>query len=434
MKKKSWLILLIVIVYTSIITINCRKEESVTVPVLSTTYVTDITSATATSGGQITSDGGASITERGICWGMVENPSTNDLKTMDGTGTGKFVSIITGITGGTIYHVRAYATNIAGTAYGSDLSFTSSGQIASCLTLSATDVSTTGATLYGLVNANDLSTNVTFEYGSTLTYGKTIAAAQSPLNGNDIISVNISIIDLKPETSYHFRVKTENSLGITYGNDMAFTTLPVTVNDIDGNTYNIIAICTQIWMRENLKTTRYSNGDIIGTTTPATLDISGESIPKYQWAYDGEESNVSLYGRLYTGLAAIDTRNICPIGWHVPSDEEWHTLSLTLDSNSVPPIVDIESRIAGGKLKEAGTLHWASPNRDATNESGFTALPGGMRSEIGKFSDIGFKGWWWSNENSYGEIWNRALISEYRELFRGRHNPGQGWSVRCIKD
>ena len=93
------------------------------------------------------------------------------------------------------------------------------------------------------------------------------------------------------------------------------------LQDIDGNVYdNTVTIGTQIWMTENLRTTRYSNGDSIGTTT---LDISGESTPKYQWAYDGNESNVATYGRLYTWYAVTDSRNVCPVGWHVPSDAEW---------------------------------------------------------------------------------------------------------------
>ena len=99
------------------------------------------------------------------------------------------------------------------------------------------------------------------------------------------------------------------------------------VKDIDGNIYRTITIGTQVWMAENLKTTRYRNGDLIGTTTPATLVIEGESAPKYQWAYDGNESNVATYGRLYTWYVATDSRNVCPIGWHVPTDAEWTVLT-----------------------------------------------------------------------------------------------------------
>src|SRR5664279_2839934 len=119
------------------------------------------------------------------------------------------------------------------------------------------------------------------------------------------------------------------------------------IENIDGNVYTSVNIGTQVWMVGNLKTTKYSNGELIGTTTPATLDISLETTPKYQWAYDGNESDVSIYGRLYTWYAVTDSRNICPTGWHVPTDAEWTTLNTYLGDDSV----------AGGKLKETGITH-----------------------------------------------------------------------------
>ena len=94
------------------------------------------------------------------------------------------------------------------------------------------------------------------------------------------------------------------------------------VTDIDGNVYKTIIIGVQTWMAENLRTKRYNNGDLIETTTPATLDINAEIIPKYQWAYSGYEDNVATYGRLYTWYTLTDSRKVCPSGWHVPSDAE----------------------------------------------------------------------------------------------------------------
>ena len=110
------------------------------------------------------------------------------------------------------------------------------------------------------------------------------------------------------------RAYATNSGGTAYGEDVTFTTLSSnTVSDAEGNIYNIIGIGTQVWMAENLKTTRYRNGDLIGTTTSADLDITAEDTPKYQWAYNGNESNVATYGRLYTWYAVTDSRNVCPI-------------------------------------------------------------------------------------------------------------------------
>jgi uncharacterized protein (TIGR02145 family) len=198
-----------------------------------------------------------------------------------------------------------------------------------------------------------------------------------------------------------------------------------TIKDIDDNVYTSVTIGTQVWMVENLKTTKYRNGDLIGTTTPATLDISAEATPKYQWAYAGNEINVATYGRLYTGYAVTDTRNVCPVGWHVPTDAEWTTLTTYLEGQSV----------AGGKLKEAGFTHWQSPNEGATNASGFTALPSGERSDYGIYIGIGSIGYWWtSTEYSATITYSLYMLYSYSEIYRGDGNKRLGFSVRCLQD
>jgi uncharacterized protein (TIGR02145 family) len=198
-----------------------------------------------------------------------------------------------------------------------------------------------------------------------------------------------------------------------------------TVQDIDGNVYPIITIGKQVWMKVDLKTTRYSNGDSIGTTIPATLDITNEPTPKYQWAYNGEEINMEIYGRLYSWYAATDDRNICPTGWHVPTDADWSTLTTYL----------VGEYIAGGKLKERGIIHWKSPNAEATNESGFTALPGGYRYGNGTFYDIGGTGNWWSStEVSTNNAWCYTLYNNLRNVNKHYGKKTNDLSVRCIRD
>ncbi len=197
------------------------------------------------------------------------------------------------------------------------------------------------------------------------------------------------------------------------------------IKDVDDNVYTSVTIGNQVWMVENLKTTKYSNGDIIGTTIPTTLNISGESTPKYQWAYDDIEVNVATYGRLYTWYAVTDNRNICPTGWHVPTDTEWITLTTYLGGTS----------IAGGKLKETGTAHWPSPNTGATNETGFTALPAGTRYIDGTFSSIGGPGGWWSaTEYDAASAWNRAMRVYSSSVESYYSSKKYGCSVRCLKN
>ena len=199
---------------------------------------------------------------------------------------------------------------------------------------------------------------------------------------------------------------------------------PSTVSDKDGNVYKTITIGTQVWMAENLKTTKYSNGDLIGTTTPPTKDIQNELTPKYQWACGGNESNVDTYGRVYTGYAATDNRNVCPTGWHVPTVTEWNTLITYLGGNN----------IAGGKLKEAGTTHWQSPNTGATNEAGFAARPGGGHEPSGYFHSIGLYSWCWSSTPDQTNGWIYYMSYDANYLYNISNSKQLGYSVRCLKN
>jgi uncharacterized protein (TIGR02145 family) len=209
---------------------------------------------------------------------------------------------------------------------------------------------------------------------------------------------------------------------------------PCTVTDAADNIYKTVKIGDQCWMAENLRTTKYLNGDLIGTTTPASLDITSEVTPKYQWAYDGDESNAAIYGRLYTWYAINDARKVCPTGWHVPTDDEWHTLLLTLDADA-QLIEGFQSSIAGGKLKETGISHWLDPNTGATNESGFTALPSGYRSYFDSFLSIrSFVYLWTSSEKDAEFAYNLYIYNYNSGILRWYNTKKDAFAVRCIKD
>jgi uncharacterized protein (TIGR02145 family) len=196
--------------------------------------------------------------------------------------------------------------------------------------------------------------------------------------------------------------------------------------DYDGNIYYTATIGTQVWMSENLKTTSYNNGEPIETTTPADLNIFDEYNPPYQWAYEGVESNVAIYGRLYTWHAATDSRGVCPTGWHLPSDAEWTVLTDFLGGESV----------AGGKLKETGTAHWQDPNTGATNETGFNGRPGGFRHYNGTFDFSGLNEYWWSSSiDNSGYPWARILSYDSFDVTRNDYlDAAMGASVRCLRD
>jgi uncharacterized protein (TIGR02145 family) len=194
-------------------------------PSLTTTMATEISTTTAVSGGNITNDGGAQIVTGGVCWNTSDDPTTENNRTIEGGQLSSFTSNITQLSPNTTYYVRAYATNSAGTAYGKSVSFKTLGDKPSSSILNASNITINSATFNGSVNANLLSTTVTFEYGVTTSYGSTATIPQNPVTGNSNVNVTSDLTGLTPGTTYHFRIKTENSLGITYSSDMTFTTL-----------------------------------------------------------------------------------------------------------------------------------------------------------------------------------------------------------------
>ena len=406
---------------------GCKKDKSPGIPELTTTPVTDITSTSAVSGGTITSDGGAEITARGVCWGTSADPTTNDSKTTDGAGSGQFASSLDGLSTGATYHVRAYAVNSAGTAYGDDLTFSTLSQAPVATTQAATGISGSSATLNGNINANGFTATISFEYGTTTSYGHTIAAVPAQIPGSYNIGVNAILTGLSSNTTYHYRIVAVSSAGTSYGSDMTFTTTGGSsqVTDGDGNVYNTVTIGSQVWITESLKTTKYNDGTAIPNVIDNTAWSSNTSGAYCD--YSNTSSYSSTYGRLYNwyAITSANPKNVCPTGYHVPTDAEWTTLITSLGGEAV----------AGGKLKETGTTHWLAPNTAATNESGFTALPGGYRSDTGAFGLLGTIGFYWSStEGGDTFAWYRYFYNTDGSANRGENDKKGGFSVRCIKN
>jgi uncharacterized protein (TIGR02145 family) len=389
------------------------------VPTLTTNAVTTITQTTATSGGNISSDGGASVTARGVCWSTSANPTTSlSTKTTDGTGTGAFTSSLTGLTANTSYYVRAYATNSVGTVYGTQVSFTTSAVVIPTLTTTAASSITSSTATSGGNISSDGGASVTARGVCwNTTSNPTISLSTKTTNGTGTGAFTSSLTGLTANTSYYIRAYATNSAGTSYGNQISFITQ--LVSDVDGNTYTTVTIGSQVWMAENLKTTRYNDNTAIPMVTVNNTWFL-MTTPGYCWY----NNNVATYGALYNWYT-VSTGKLCPTGWHVPSDAEWTTLTTYLGGESV----------AGGKLKETGTSHWSSPNTGATNSSGFTALPGGYRDFTGAFYYIGTIGFWWSStENGTNYAWFRAMGYSYSYVYRDYYYPQNGLSVRCLRD
>ena len=322
--------------------VRCVKNLT---PLLSTSAISSVSPVSAIGGGNVFSEGESPVTARGVCWDIYPNPTTALVtKTINGTGTGSFISPLSNLSAETVYYIRAYATNSYGTIYGNEIMFE------------------------------------------------------------------------------------------TRNNDA--------VVDIEGNYYNTVVIGSQVWMAENLKTTRYNdNTQIPNITAPEVW--SNLSTPAFVWYNNDEQSNKDTYGALYNWYA-VGTGNLCPAGWHIPSDQEYKTLEMFLGMSQAEADAGGSrgTHSEGQKLKEAGSVHWGPLNQGATNESGFTALPGGTLFVNHwlygtAFSSLGGMAFFWSStENEFYHDYGltRALWSNASTVERSDGDKRSGLSVRCIQN
>lgn len=599
------------------LSVRCLRNEK---PTLATSNAISITPNSAICGGIINNDGGSLVIAKGVCWNTSPNPTINNFKSNDGSGTNTYQSAIPDLFPNTTYYVRAYATNESGTAYGNEINFTTlansalvydfdgnsydtvhignqiwfkqnlktsryrNGSLIPEVTNNTVWSNTTFAAqcnynnnasnlhIYGKLynrfvveNSNNIcpknwhiptiaeweiliqylggsslaggkmkdigtslwnspntgatnesnftalpsgsrNTSATFNqlgsnvfwwsaYESNTSLGKyyTLSYDQTSINNADVdkkwgfsircisnssstlptvssttlgtltpSSVNIGgnvtnngglpvfrgicwstnpnptindnfvekgigtgqfycdITNLSFNTTYYARAYAKNDIGTVYANQISFTTTNPVVFDIDGNGYDTIHIGSQIWMKQNLNTTRFRNGDQINNVTSSWSNL-------YSSAYcnlNNDTSQAYIYGRIYNGYAVVDSRNLCPIGWHIPSDSEWTILENYLGGSS----------FAGGKLKEVGLSHWPSPNTNATNESKFTALPGGGRNIL--VSPAFFSGayWWSSTEVGTSNLKSRNIVYNSGATTSNSNDKRYGYSIRCIKD
>ena len=375
-------------------------------PTLTTNTITNISSSSATSGGVISSDGGVSIIAKGICWSTTSNPTITSNKTNDGSGSLSFTSQLSGLQEGTTYYVRAYATNAKGTSYGNEVSFTTTAINKPTLTTNTiTNISSTSATSGGVISSDGgaliIAKGICWSTSSNPTVANNITN-----EGTGVTSFTCKMTGLQEGTKYYVRAYATNAKGTSYGNEVSFTTSSnssVTITDIDGNSYKKVTIGTQTWMAENLRTSKYSDGTVIPNITVNTI---WSNLTTGAWSYyNNDAANNAKYGKLYNWFAVSNTtngnKNVCPYGWHMPTNAEWRVLTDYLGGESV----------AGGKMKEVGTTNWYSPNTDATNTSLFTGLPGGYRGINGVYTSITWDGYWWgSTEGNTSDAWEHPMV------------------------
>ncbi|MFA5712966.1 MAG: fibrobacter succinogenes major paralogous domain-containing protein [Bacteroidales bacterium] len=426
--------------YGNSVQFTTLPEPEKNAPTVTTIEATEITATSAKSGGDITDDGGSTVVSRGVCWGLESNPTIEDNKSNDGSGMGLFSSTIEELTANTTYYYRAYATNSIGTGYGEQLLFTSDRVKVppSVETVQVVAFSETTATIKSNVITEGAA--AVTERGVCWSSNENPTIEDSKISTGSGIGVYESVITgLEECTLYYVRAYATSIDGTSYGDPLIFQTsgncTGTFIDPRDNTEYKTVKIGGKIWMAENL---RYLP-TVVGPTTGSTTEPYF-----YVYGYDGnsvEEAKATenwiTYGTLYNWSAAMNgdpssnespsgVRGICPEGWHLPSDAEWDQLSIFLGGSAV----------AGGKLKENGTTYWNSPNSGATNETGFSALPGGYRTGANIFNTIRNNGHWWSSsENSAtNKAWYRGMYYSNTELRRNEYIKEVGWSVRCIKN
>jgi uncharacterized protein (TIGR02145 family) len=391
-----------------------------TVPTIQTTAAKELTPYSFSSGGTVSSDGGAVVMARGVCWSKNQNTSLSDQHTTDGTGTGIFASNIAGLSPGTTYFFRAYTTNSIGTSYGENLTVTTPPILPTVITApTVTEILARTVTSGGTVSDDGGAPVSSRGVCWSVTHNPTTNLLKTT-DGTGMGAFTSHLTGLLPYTTYYVRAYATNPEGTAYGEEVSFKTL---VDDVDGNIYHYVTIGTQVWLVENLKVTKLNDLTSIPLVTD---DASWSSLttPRYCWP-NNMIDNKEPYGALYN-WATVNTGKLCPLDWHVPSDAEGTILANFLGGEGV----------AGAKLKEAGTLHWRTPNSGATNETGFTALPGGFRYWGGAFTEFGFGGYWWISravDGTHAVCGFLSYTSAQLLYYTNEYMPS-GASVRCIKD
>ena len=430
---------------------------SATLPEVTTGTVSDVTATTAYCIGNYVSDGGATITARGVCWSTSQNPTLNDNHTSQTSGTGSFTSNITGLAANTTYYVRAYATNSVGTAYGNAVCFTTlSPELPTVTTDNIMNITLQTASVIGNVTNNGGTPVITRGVCWSTSQNPTIVSMHIT-NSGDTGSFICSLSGLNENTRYYVRAYATNSVGITYGNELTFITnmdgqpCPnnATVTDYDGNVYNTVLIYNQCWTKENMRTTHYANG------TSIPLGDSTSSTMAYRYYPGNDANNVSTYGYLYNwcavvgGATSIDNystgvQGVCPNGWHVPNDYEWRSMIQYVGIQSQYECGYPSSNQYNIAKALASTTGWSSTTGycfpgdtpENNNATGFSAFPACGYTGYNNTYNLGGYTYFWSVTQDYSSPSTSVMCLHLanERAYVGTYTSSKrfGYSVRCV--
>ena len=397
-----------------------------TFPVVKTIKAENVSTDSATVIGSIVDEGNSEVSEFGFCFNTTTNfPTIADHKVTSEGDKSNFSAVLT-LDPGKTYNVRAYAINQAGVSYGKEIVVKTLGGGPKISQIKIDTITESSFELSFELSANHLETRVWLEYGPTKDCGEKIEI-NSSFSGKEIMKIKVS--DLKYCTIYHYQLKASNFLGDIAVKDSLETAGP-TITDIDGNLYRSVRIGKQIWLAENFKAVHYNDGTPIPyfPKDEDWLKAHEDKVGAYCY-YNNDPELGKVYGALYNWYVASSPK-IAPEGWHVATEREWRDLSI---------------HTAVFHLNEKGYEHWKYSDKvaSATNETGFTALPGGSRGISNKtfllnFADLGIDAIWWNPaEYEYKETAAKIIYIEYDKAhfnFEYVLSKLSGCSIRLIKD
>lgn len=421
---------------------GCQKQEE---PQVSTLFVTSIGTESARGGGHVLSSGNEPIIQQGLVWDSLPEPGLfrHLGLALDTSHQKAYNILITGLQARTTYYVRAFVGTDRGAFYGDQMAFTTLGQEPWVETGHNGSLTVGAVALFGHVNPMHLPSLISFEFGTGPEYGQVQAAHPHALDGSETKAVGTYLSGLQPGTTYHYRIRAENPLGVTKGAGMQFTTLPGgLLNDVEGNQYYSVLIGEQEWMAENLRVTRYRDASPIRKAGTGE-DWSGDTLGAYTW-YANEPGNRPLYGALYNWYAVQQPAGLCPDGWRMPTTTDFEELMAFVNREALvyPDETGMLLRSCRQRLAYAGgycntDIHprWEAHGQyHGADHFGFSALPGGYRTGLGSFVHLGTQANFWSRTSAdlvTAAHLHIGLIEPGAAMLHAGKNAGL--SVRCIR-